>query len=321
MAEEQNGSSGEASSSSFERTPLSEVFSNKSESHAEQSASEHEEETDKEEKGDQKFPVGESSPDEKDDKKASDQKDDKPDDKSSEKPSPDAKKDDAKPGDKKEVKPSDDKAKEWEVDDNPYKKRFQDTAANWNKEHQENLQLRQTVAHMQQDVVRLQKMADGTYDPEKDGPKEVTHEEVASRALAVGKVLASKNAAVSQFGLEKVNATIGEFNQAFEHNADINALVTKAESPVHEVFRIMDRYKFEQKYGDTPSEIHKNIRAEAEKELRETIRKEVTDEIMGRVDKKKAHPTFSSSRGSNGSEKGAKPKGTGPTPLKEVFGR
>lgn len=308
--------SGEGTSSS-ESTPLSDIFNNSPETSANASSSEDEHE--EEDKGSQKFIEGSSSSEddesksEKPEKKADDKKSDEKADKTAE-----------ASGDKKEDQTSDEEKAlkdKWDADENPYKKRFQDTAANWNREHQENLQMRQAVAQMQQEMTVLRKMADGTYDPEKDAPPQVTHEDVATKALNVGKVLASKNAAISQFGKERVDSTITEFNQLFEGNKAVNDLVVNAESPIHEVFRIVDRYKFEAKYGSTPTDIHKAIRAEYEKEMRETIRKEVTDEIMGRVDKKKQHPSFSSSRGSNGLGKGANSKSGGATPLSKIFPR
>jgi hypothetical protein len=309
-----------ASESSSSVTPLSDVFSSSSEP-AEKSASAEEKPaaTEGEGEGDQKFPVGDSSPEKQDEKQEK-----------SEKPSQDAKDKsektaDVKPGDeKKEEKPSqDEKAlkEKWETDENPFKKRFQDTAANWNKEHQENLQLRGAVQQMQQEMTVLRKMADGTYDPEKDDPsKQITHEDVATKALHVGKVLASKNAAISQFGADEVNSRLGEFTQVFGQHELVNNLVLNAESPVHEAFRILDRYKFETKYGSTPADWHKSIRAEAEKELSDKLRKEITDELMGRVDKKNKTPRgLSSSRGSNGLGSGQNSQGSGHTPLKDLF--
>jgi len=310
----ENEVSGEGTPST-ESTPLTDIFDNKSSSSSAK-ASSSESHDENEEKGSQKFPEASSSSEE------SDGREEKPEKKSSEEKQDSKEKTAASTDDKsKEDKPSDEKAQkdQWEVEDNPYKKRYQDTAANWNREHQENLQMRQAVSQMQQEMTVLRKMADGTYDPEKDAPPQVTHEDVAAKALNVGKVLASKNAAISQYGKERVDAAITEFNQLFEGNAAVNNLVVNAESPIHEVFRIMDRYKFESKYGTTPSDIHKAIRSEVEKELRESLRKEITDEIMGRVDNKKKHPSFSSSRGSNGLGKDAKPKGNGPTPLTSIF--
>lgn len=284
------------------------------------SASDTPPKTESKDEGDQKFPVSESSPPDKtDDKQA--KSDDEPDDKSKEVVD-DASKLDASKS-KEEKPPKDDKeAKDkWENDENPYFKRFRDTSANWQKEHQEKLAYQNQLAQMQREMVTLRKIADGTYDPEKDDPaRQVSPEDVATRALNVGKVLASKNAAISQYGAEKVHADLAEFNSVFEGHEMINNLVLQAESPVHEAFRILNRYRFETKYGSAPEEWHKNIRAEAEKELSAKLRKEITDELMGKVDKKNNTPRgLSSSRGSSSSDSSQNSRGKGPTPLKDLF--
>lgn len=309
---------GEESSASEEPTPLSDVFSGRS-APASKEASEKEKpaEDDEKEEGDQKFRADESSSD---DDEESDEKSDEKDEKSDEKPAdkkPDAKKADDQKGEKKEDKPSDDK---WESEDNPFKKRWKDTVATQNKEHQELLNTRDAILKLQQDNTILKKMVDGTYDPEKDNPQaQFTPQNIAAKAIEVGKALASKTAAVQQFGAEKVEADLNEFHQLFGKNDLVQHLVLNSESPVHEAFRYLERYRFESKYGSTPADWHKNIRAEAEKELTDRLTKEITERIMGRVEKKKNTPSFSSSRGSNGLGKDAKPKGTGPTPLKEIF--
>lgn len=306
-----------AGESSAPATPLTDLFDQKPSESASKDASTDKDDGDEKEEASQKFPEGESSSkDEKSD--TSDkpkEKDDKPADKKAAKPEGEQ--------EKKEETPSDEKkADKWDVDDNPFKKRFQDTSANWNKEHQEKLQLQSAVAQLQQETTILRKIADGTYDPEKDDPRtQVTPEVIANKALQAGKALASHNAAVSQFGKETVEADLNEFHSLFGANPMVQHLVLSHESPVYEARRIMERFRFEKQYGSSPADWKKNIRAEVEKEMKDTMRKELTDEIMGRVDKKKSHPAFSSSRGSNGLGSNANSKSKGPTPLKDVFGR
>ena len=313
---------GSDESASPSATPLSDLFSHDSEPEAKASSAEDSKDKEPEkEEASQDFREVESSP-EKDDAKAEKEK----------KPA------DQKPVAKPESKPADEKAeadkataaqaaeaeakKKWESEENPYFKRFKDTANNWQKEHQEKLQLQSAVSQMQQEMVTLRKIADGTYDPEVDAPKPVSHETVAEKALNVGKVLASRNAAISQYGAEDVNVRLGEFSQLFDGNELINNLVLNSEAPVYEAFRILDSYKFESKYGSDPVSWHKNIRAEAETELREKLKAEITEELMGRADKKNNTPRgLSSSRGSNGLKSGQNSKGKGPAPLSDIFSR
>lgn len=313
MSEADGGSEG----STPAVTPLSDVFDNTSSEPASHDASADEKDDEKtEEKASQKLPESVSSSD--DDKSKSDEQKGKPEEKPAEKKAEKPEISKAKEGDK----PSDEKkAEQWESEENTYKKRFQDTSANWNKEHQEKLQLQQAVAQLQQESTVLRKIADGTYDPEKDDPRaSITPETIATQALRAGKTLASHNAAVEAFGAETVEADLAEFHNLFGNNSQVQALVLNHDSPVYEARRIMDRVRFEKQYGSTPTDWKKNIRAEVEKELKDSMRKELTEEIMGRVDKKKGHPAFSSSRGSNGMGKDAKPNSNGPVPLKKLFG-
>lgn len=298
-------------------TPLADVFNSNSEPE-ERSSSSGDETPAKDETKDeasQKFVEGDASPE---------KQDAKPD--KTEKPSSDVKKEpdkplDAKKDDAKEEKPSDEKDK-WDSEENPYVKRYKDTASNWNREHQEKLQLQQQLQKQSQDIEVLKKIADGTYDPEKDDPaRHVTPEVIASQALNVGKALASKTAAIEQHGKDVVEQRLTQFHEKFGDNPVIQSIVLNSESPVHEAFRILDRLDFETKYGSTPADIYKNVRAEVEKELTPKLKEQLTAEIMGRADKKKHTPTgLSSSRGSNGLDsKDQNSKDRGPTPLRNIF--
>lgn len=275
---------------------------------------------------DEKKPDDEKRPDD----KSTPEKDDKSKEKTSavEKPSDKSKKETVEKEESKAPTPEEEKAaaekaakEKWESEENPFFKRFRDASSYANREHQENLQLKQQLSELNQKVTVLQKQADGTYDPEKDDPaKQVRPEDVAAQALNVGKMLASKNAMVAQHGAEKVNATLDEFVQTFGDNEVIQAVVLGSESPVSETFRIMDRYKFEQKYGTSPDEWRKNLRTEIEAELRPAIEKEVTDKLMQRADKKKNTPQgLSSARGSNGLDKPQNSEEAPFTPLEKVF--
>ena len=311
-----NEESGESTSSS---TPLSDLFSHDSEPEAKTSSAPASDDKEGEkEEASQKIPESESSP-EKDDAAGKAEKKEAPQKTPAKAESKDASVDAAKAA---EQAAAEEAKKKWENEENPYFKRYKDTSTSWQKEHQEKLQLQSAVSQMQQEMVMLRKIADGTYDPEVDAPKPVPHEVVAEKALNVGKVLASRNAAIAQYGPEDVESRLGEFSQLFEGNEMINNLVLNSDAPVYEAFRILDRYKFEAKYGSDPVSWHKNIRAEAEKELREKLKAEITEELMGRADKKNNTPRgLSSSRGSNGLKSGQNSKGKGPTPLNDLFSR
>ena len=308
-------------------TPLSDIFSHNSEPEGDKPSSAAEKETKDEgkEEASQKLPEDNSSPDPKgkDEKpKAEKQAADKDLTAKSESKPAAVKEGEPTPEEKAAKEAADAKAK-WENEENPYFKRYKDTSSNWQKEHQEKLQLQGAVTQMQQEMATLRKIADGTYDPEVDDPaRRVTPEQVATHALGVGKALASKTAAIEQHGKDVVEERLAQFHEHFGTNPMVQSLVLNSESPVHEAFRILDRFNFETKYGSSPADWHKSIRAEAEKELREKIKAEVTEELMGRADKKNSTPRgLSSSRGSNGLKAGQNSSGKGPKSLEEVFSR
>jgi hypothetical protein len=308
-------------------TPLTDIFGSVPQHGVENepSAVENKPKEEVKDEGDQKFPVSESSPtddesaDEADESEEDDEQETDDDEPASD-DKPDEKKAESK---EKEEKPADDKAKDkWETDENPFVKRFRDTAANWNREHQQNLALVQQMQQMQRDMVVLRKMADGTYDPETDDPsRQITPEVVAKHALVKGSAAASRAAVVREIGEEAFNSKYTEFNTLFNDNPLVQQVVLESESPVHTAFEFVDRFHFERKYGNNPKKIYEAIKAEITKELESSLRKTLTEEIMGKVDKKKNTPRgLSSSRGSNGMESRSNSnKGKGPTPLKEIF--
>ena len=306
-------------SGSSQDTPLEDLFSQNPEPEDRKSSSADEDDgrKEKKEEASQKVPESEASPSDK--KAEAKPKDEK---KAADKDLPE--KEETKPAESDEQKAEREAKEKWEQEDNPYFKRYKDTASNWQKEHQEKLQLQTAVSQMQHEMTLMRKIADGTYDPEVDNPQQpqVTPEMIAQKALNVGKVLASRNAAVAQHGAEEVDSRLAQFSQLFDGNEMINQIVLESEAPVQQAFHILERYKFESTYGSTPAEWHKNIRAEAEKELRVKIKEEVTDELMGRADKKQNTPRgLSSSRGSNGLSFGQNSKGKGQRPLSDIFSR
>lgn len=296
-------------------TPLGDIFSQKEP--AEKSASEPTEKEEKKEseaKPKDKLGDGSSSEEEKPEKEQKPKESKEP--KSEKQP---AEKKEAKDEGEKKEEPSQEEKDKWESQDNPYQKRFKDTQANWNREHQEKIQLQQKLGQMERETAALKKMVDGTYDPEKDDPnRQAAPEDLATQGMHVGKVLASKHAAVAQYGEDNVNAILGEFHQVFGQNQVVQSLVLNSDSPIAEAFAIMNRFKFEKKYGNSPETMYKSIREEYKKELESELRKEITEELMGRVDKKKSNPkSLSSSRGSSSADTGEKaPK---VTPLSDIF--
>lgn len=276
-----------------------------------------------------------SSPDKKDEVKKP-KKDKLPDDSSKEDTPPADKKKDS-PADKgeKKDKPADKDAsktyapeskdapdKEEASKDDPFEKRWKDTAKAWNTEHQARLQLETQFKDQAKQLDQLKKqLADPDYDPEKDpqyaGP---TPEEIAAASLMAGKALASRNAAYSQHGKEKVDAELAEFGQIYGKSEAIAHVIRSSENPVAEAMAIMDRHRFEKQYGITPAQIKENIRKEFETELCKTIRAELVAELReGKSLKDGVVKGLSDSRGGNGTDDSKSKGEIVNTPLGEIF--
>lgn len=182
----------------------------------------------------------------------------------------------AKPAEepKAEEKP----AVNWDADDNPYKKRYVDTHSWANALNQQNQRILREL-----DTIR-KKQLDPDYEPPAD--PQPSAEQLQAQADARGRVLASEKAARAQFGEEFVEREIAEFNRLYGQNSQAQMMVMANEAPVYAALDIMKRYRFEQKWGNDVDKIEQNIIAAHEKTLTEKIRKEVTDEIMGRVKKR-----------------------------------
>ena len=169
-----------------------------------------------------------------------------------------------------------DKAKE-----DPYQKRFEDTHRWANELNQQNSQLRQIAQNQQEQMAVLQKKVEGTWTDEDEASltRGDDTETVATRAVIAGKAIASRSSANRDFGQEVVNANLVEFHQLFNGNAGIQQVIRDADSPVHEVMHIMERYRFEKQYGPSPKEWKENIAKETRAALEKELRKSIFEEI------------------------------------------
>ena len=197
-----------------------------------------------------------------DDKKGVKEPDTKPDEKA-----------DAKPDEKK---PDEEKPKiDWEADDNPYKQRHRDTA-NWasdlNKKQQSH----------DREILILNKKIEGTYDEEKDNPKE-TPEQIESRASRQGRATASHESAISRWGEDVVEKDLTKFQDVFRDDVFMLGSVAQSDQPVIEAINALRRYEFFEEYGHDPVEIVKRIGEKAVKAAGDTIREEESQKLAARV--------------------------------------
>lgn len=232
---------------------------------------------------------------------------------------------DAKVEVKKEEKKEESQAKpavDWESDDNPFKKRQRDTSAWANKVNQENAVLKRQLSTMSQQMEILGKKVDGTYDPERDVIRDdsPSPEQIATHAMNYGKTQASKQAAYTIHGQQKVDKELEEFHTTFNENPVVQARVLGSDSPVLEAMKVMNEHRFMGKYGRDPESILSKIREEILKEEEPKIREKVRAEILVQSEKKDKTPSgVSVIRG--GSSTKTEVKQSKGDSLKSIFGR
>ena len=202
-----------------------------------------------------------------------------------------------------------------------FEKRWKDTVSWANQLKQENGQLSAAHRELQKQVEILKKqIADPEYDPAADpanqGP---TSEQIAVQALTVGKTVASRNAAYQTYGKESVDNALTHFHALFGENAIVQQVVQQSEAPVQEAIGMVERYYFEQKYGNTPRAIFAAIEKEVTEKQRATLRKEILDEIQtGKKKKDGVVEGLSTSRGNSGIDRSENAKSSD-TPLSSIF--
>ena len=184
----------------------------------------------------------------------------------------------------------------WDVDDNPYKKRYNDTAKWANSVNQE-------LAGIKKDISIANKKLDGTYDAEAEAKENVpTPNQIAQTSEIRGKVAASAAMAEDKYGKEYVQKMIFADNAPFrqyDNDPYVQGRVLSSNAPVMEAIRIMKEREFFGKYGHEPEAIEAKIRETFEKELTDKITKQVTADLMKRIDEKGKQVTgLNNARGS-----------------------
>jgi len=286
-----------------EETPKKKAKDSDSKKDSDSEKAEKKPSPDKEKKADKK-----ADPEKKDQKKPVDSKESESDDDAEKKPSPDS--------ENKEDKAKDDP---WESEENPYKKRYSDTRDYATTVQQRFADQGREFESIKHQLEVMSKKQDGTWTEEDERKETVQPEDVARTALRAGKALAARESAYESLGREQVDGLLGEFHQLFGQNEMIQNAVMNADNPVLTAFRILNRHKFEGKYGDTPEKIHASISKEVKDSLEKEIRKQILEEIReGKKLKDENVEGMSSSRGSSGSD-GPK-AGPKVTPLKKLFG-
>lgn len=240
------------------------------------------------------------------------------------KPAEDAEKKEDKPRTEEKEPAKDDKAAADKVkaEDLTFKQRFEETAKWGHALNEQNQQMRTLLEQQTQKLEMLQKKLDGTWTDEDDAKLErgSSTEEVATRAVQVGKALASKAALYRELGEAEATKVLTEYNQLFGGNETIRNIVANEESPAHAAALLVERYHFEQEHGRTPKEWKASIEKAYRTSMEKEIRKSILEEIRAGRNKREATPeSLSEVRGSGDQGENGKLKEEQPTPLKDIF--
>lgn len=208
---------------------------------------------------------------------------------------------------------------DWESADNPYRKRYADTAKWANQKNQENLDNQRKYDVLLKQVDNIHKKIDGTFDENVDNvpAPSLSLEEERLDSESVGRAKSSRLAADQQFGKEVVDKYLEDFELLYGQDKIMQHDVLHSDMPVLSAIQTVQGYHFSQKYGTDPDKVVDNIRQEVKKELEPQIRKEESERIMGRIDNAEGNSEgLSKVKGSAASGETAQP---GDTSLNELF--
>ena len=185
--------------------------------------------------------------------------------------------------DKAEVTPSIEKPEDAIKAD--YEKRLKDTRDYATRVNNENLALQRQMADQAKYLTMINKKLDGewTEDDEQrmQSPPQPSPQEAAQFGHTEGKIAASRVAAYDIYGKDEVENTLFAENAPFRgimNDPIVKAKVLGSDAPVIEAMKIVKVKQFYDKWGYEPASIEKN--------MRETIEKELTDKITQKILKK-----------------------------------
>ena len=218
----------------------------------------------------------------------------------------------------------------WDDESNPWKKKVSDLEKrqkdtfNWgNQAHQRAIALEQNFQRLSQQLEITNKKLDGTYDPVKDvipEPPQPTVQDVANLAATHARVHSSKAAAYRQFGQEKVDPLIDEFNAVFGQDPIIQQRVLLSDMPVFEAMAAINGYHFVQKYGNDPEAIINAIKKQVIDEEMPKLRKEEEEKLRRKEDKRNSLPrTLANAKGDSTIPTGGSRTETRTRTLGEIF--
>ena len=196
--------------------------------------------------------------------------------------------------------------RDWDADDNPWKGKAAELEKRVKDTRDFSTQVNQQLADLKKQNEILQKKVDGTYDPATDGmpsPDQVA-EEVRIREVTQARAKASVEAAKRIYGADALHAAIfaddAPFRKIEQEEPAVAAAIMAADAPAIAAMELLEVRRFEARWGRTPTDIEKAIRADqralAEKDFNERLAKRTAD----RAEKRQSQPRgVADARGGN----------------------
>jgi hypothetical protein len=170
-----------------------------------------------------------------------------------------------------------------------YEARLKETRDWTTRVNSENAQLKRDLAEQNRTLVMINKKLDGEWTEEDERAivpsQQPTSEQFEQNGHIRGKIDASREAAYDIYGKEEVEKTLFADTAPFREIMEdpiVKAKVLSSNAPVIEAMKIIKVKQFYDKWGYEPKDIEKNMRETIEKELRDKITQDVLKKMQGK---------------------------------------
>jgi hypothetical protein len=193
----------------------------------------------------------------------------------------------AEPEVKAEEKPAEKPQVDWELEDNPYKKRHLEAEERLKKTRDWASLVNQKNTEFERQLSIINKKLDGTYDAEAERREMESQvpppHVIAQNSETIGRIAASREAAFELYGEQAVNENIfkeGSIFRQIEGNPVVRARVLSSPSPLLEAMKCVKEYQFKQKWGADPDKIESKITESLKNKIRDEVMKELKEKML-----------------------------------------
>lgn len=188
-----------------------------------------------------------------------------------------------------EEKPDTEKEKPKETDEERFTRL--EKRADDNAKYSQTLGNRNVELEKKLDIAN--KKIEGTYDEEEEAKPDI--DKIKNQASLEGKMAVSRDFANSELGKEFVDKTIFDDGSPYRtiesQNPGVTQRVLASDHPVKEALKIVKEHEFFNEHGTDTEKWEESIKKKHEETLRGKLTKEITADIMAKLDGKKAQVT------------------------------